>query len=173
MRKTAKYLLACIAISALSGLNLGCSSLKFPGVYRLKVQQGNYIKQEDVDKLKIGMTKRQVRYVMGTPLVEDTFNTNRWDYYFSTRKGDETLREKRFSVFFENDKLQRWRGDITPNESGDTVSKEKVGSAPSQNNNSDAGKIAERTPAENKVEINNGLQQQNTQTSKAQVKPRS
>lgn len=92
-----------------------CSSLRFPGVYRLKVMQGNYIEQKMIDKLEKGMSKRQVRYVMGTPLTQDTFNPDRWDYYFNVRHGDKKLSEFHFTVFFEDDKLARWEGDYEPN----------------------------------------------------------
>lgn len=92
-----------------------CSSLKFPGVYRLSIKQGNYIEQEMIDQLEKGMTREQVRYVMGTPLVEDTFNPDRWDYFFNVRLGDKTLREYHFTVFFdENNTLASWDGDYEP-----------------------------------------------------------
>jgi outer membrane protein assembly factor BamE len=63
---------ACLLVSLAA-----CSSLEFPGVYRLPIDQGNVITQEMVDKLKIGMTRSQVEYVMGTPLVRDTFSPKR------------------------------------------------------------------------------------------------
>lgn len=92
-----------------------CSSLRFPGVYRLRIAQGNYIEQKMIDQLEVGMTKRQVRFVMGTPLVEDTFNPDRWDYYFNVRLDEKTLREYHFAVFFdEKDTLVRWDGDYEP-----------------------------------------------------------
>ena len=103
-------------VAALCAITIGCSSLRFPGVYRLKVTQGNYLEQEMIDKLELGMTRRQVRYVMGTPLVQDTFNPNRWDYYFNVRRGEKQLREYKFSVFFEGDTLARWEGDYEPSQ---------------------------------------------------------
>ena len=99
---------------------IACSSLKFPGVYRLRVLQGNYIEQEMVDQLEKGMTRDQVRFVMGTPLIEDTFSPDRWDYFFNVRRGDDTLREFHFSVFFdEQDLLARWEGDYEPTKETD------------------------------------------------------
>lgn len=104
-----------VPLIALCLITVGCSSLKFPGVYKLTVQQGNYIEQEMIDQLETGMTKDQVRYVMGTPLVEDTFNTDRWDYFFNVRLGDETTREYHFTVHFdEQDQLASWEGDYEP-----------------------------------------------------------
>ncbi len=81
-------------------------------VYKLDVQQGNLISQESVSKLKKGMTKAEVRQVLGTPLLTDPFHGNRWDYYFSTEKGGRSTERTRFSVFFDNDKLVSMTGDI-------------------------------------------------------------
>ncbi|MFL0810303.1 MAG: outer membrane protein assembly factor BamE [Agarilytica sp.] len=92
-----------------------CSSLKFPGVYRIAVQQGNYIEQKMVDQLEVGMSKRQVKFVLGTPMVEDTFNLDRWDYYYSVKRGDKIIDNNHFTVFFENDSLARWEGDYILN----------------------------------------------------------
>ena len=92
----------------------GCSGLKFPGVYRISVQQGNIIDQEMVDQLELGMTRRQVRFVMGTPLIEDTFNPERWDYYYSLRKGSGELVKKHMQLSFEGDTLASIDGDLEP-----------------------------------------------------------
>ncbi len=91
-----------------------CSSLKFPGVYKIGILQGNIIDQKKVNQLEKGMTKLQVQFVMGTALVNDVFNRDRWDYIYNLRRGDETIREKRFTVFFEDGKLSRWEGDVAP-----------------------------------------------------------
>ncbi|HEY7774780.1 MAG TPA: outer membrane protein assembly factor BamE [Marinagarivorans sp.] len=107
-------LLRFISVSILSIALSGCSSLEFPWVYRISVQQGNIIDQEEVDKLEIGMTKRQVQFVMGSPLLIDTFNQNRWDYYYSRRDGDGNTAKKQFTVFFEDDKYVRHEGDVEP-----------------------------------------------------------
>lgn len=93
----------------------GCSSLKFPGVYRIPIQQGNIIEQEKVDQLELGMSKTQVQFVMGTPLLADVFHQDRWDYIYQLRRGDKTLRERRFTVFFDDDKLVKFEGDYEPN----------------------------------------------------------
>lgn len=98
---------------------VGCSSIEFPGVHRVIVQQGNIITQEMVDQLEPGMTKRQVRFVMGTPLVQDTFDTNRWDYTYSLRNRSNETTKSRLSVFFEEDVLVRMSGDFRPGESQD------------------------------------------------------
>ena len=92
----------------------GCSHFKFPGVYRINVQQGNILDQEKLDQIKIGQTKRQVQFVLGTPLLLDTFNPDRWDYIYSVRKGSKILGEKHFIAYFEGDKLARYEGDVGP-----------------------------------------------------------
>ena len=80
--------------------------------YRMDIQQGNYISQDMVSQLKIGMTKEQVRYVLGTPLVADIFHADRWDYvyYRDPRRG---AREgRKIAVVFEDGKLARVLGDV-------------------------------------------------------------
>jgi outer membrane protein assembly factor BamE len=91
-----------------------CGFVGFPGVYRINVEQGNIIDQEKVDKLKIGMSRRQVRFILGTPLIEDSFNVDRWDYTHTIRNGKNSILAERLTVFFEGDKLARIEGDFTP-----------------------------------------------------------
>lgn len=91
-----------------------CSSLRFPGVYKVTIQQGNYLEEEMIEQLKPGLSKEQVRYIMGTPLIEDTFNQNQWDYYYNVKLGDDDLRTNHFTVYFEDNKLTHWDGDYTP-----------------------------------------------------------
>ena len=81
-------------------------------IYKLDVQQGNLVTQEMVSKLKKGMTKPEVRQVLGTPLLMDPFHANRWDYYFSTDVRGRRTERTRMSVFFDNDKLVSITGDI-------------------------------------------------------------
>lgn len=95
----------------------GCSWLQFPGVYRLEIQQGNIITQDMVDQLKPGMTKRQVNFVLGTALIQDSFEQDRWDYYYSVRDSDGKTSKEKFTVFFENDQLTHFTGDYQPSSS--------------------------------------------------------
>jgi outer membrane protein assembly factor BamE len=83
-------------------------------VYRIDVQQGNYVTQDLVDRLKPGMTKAEVKQILGTPLLIDVFHANRWDYYFSNVKGGKAQDRSRISVFFENDKVARFTGGGRP-----------------------------------------------------------
>ena len=91
-----------IAVIA-AALLAACSYLpEIPGIrpYRIAIQQGNYVSQEMVSRLKLGMTREQVRFVLGTPLVTDIFHADRWDYvYYREVRGDKP-EQRRVSVFF-------------------------------------------------------------------------
>lgn len=87
---------------------------KIPGVYRPDIQQGNVVTQEMVNKLRPDMTKAQVRYIMGTPLLIDTFHQDRWDYLYSLEADGDDRTQERISIFFEDDRLVRIEGDYRP-----------------------------------------------------------
>lgn len=107
--------LVLLCLISLSLLTAGCSWLKFPGVHKVDIQQGNIVDQEMIDKLRTGMTKSQVRFVLGTPLVVDTFNQSRWDYLYSRVTSQGRKIEKQVTVFFDDeDKLERITGDYQP-----------------------------------------------------------
>lgn len=96
-----------------------CSSV--PGIikpYRIEIQQGNYISQEMLAQLKLGMTREQVRYVLGTPLVTDIFHADRWDYiYYRERPGK--FEQRKISVHFDKEgRLERIGGDVVPKGEG-------------------------------------------------------
>ena len=105
-----RTLLITLAICCLSA----CGFVGFPGVYKIDVEQGNIVTQEMADQLKPGMSRRQVRFILGTPLVEDTFNQDRWDYPYVKRNGLNVLSESRMTVVFEGDALLTVRGDYLP-----------------------------------------------------------
>ena len=115
MQKT-KLLLTSLTFVGLLAL-AGCS---FPGVYKIDIQQGNVVTQDMIDQLRPGMTRRQVRFIMGNPLIQDTFHTNRWDYLYSLQPGGGERQQERMSVFFnENDQLASLSGDFMPGVSRD------------------------------------------------------
>ncbi len=94
----------------------GCGLPRALGIapYKIEVQQGNYVSQDMVVQLKSGMSKEQVRQIMGTPLLTDIFHGERWDYVYS-RETTEGKREKRkLAIFFEDGKLARVDGDQMP-----------------------------------------------------------
>lgn len=84
--------------------------------YKLDVQQGNVITQEMVSQLKPGMTKSQVRFIMGTPLLTDAFHKDRWDYVYRFEKSGKLVENRRIALLFEADKLKRIVGDVVPTE---------------------------------------------------------
>ena len=101
----------------LAVLAAGCSRIPMmPGLtaYRVDIQQGNYITQDMVSKLQAGMTRSQVRYILGTPLVADPFHTDRWDYVYQMQRKGKTTEFRKIHLLFENDKLARIDGDVAP-----------------------------------------------------------
>jgi len=106
--------IAMIFFLMLSGCAGGQNPVFFPGVHKIPIQQGSKITQEMVDKLRPGMTKAQVRFVLGTPLISDTFDQNRWDYHYILLLGDGKEVEEQLSVFFEGDELVSFDGDFVP-----------------------------------------------------------
>ena len=103
-----------------------CSNMQMPDVasavtpYRIDIRQGNYVTQEMVAQLKPGMTRDQVRFILGTPLVADIFHADRWDYIYSFKPGRGELQLRRFAVFFEDNRLARVAGDVVGAEPGET-----------------------------------------------------
>ena len=88
------------------------SACGFPGVYKINIEQGNIVTQEMVNQLKPGMSRRQVNFIMGTPLIKDTFNRNRWDYVFMIRNGSTVLEQSRVAVEFNDDTFVNVFGDF-------------------------------------------------------------
>jgi outer membrane protein assembly factor BamE len=113
LRALALILLACTA---------GC-------VYRIDIQQGNFLESKDIDRVAVGMTRIQVRSLLGTPMVADPFEESRWDYVYYFKKGRWRKPEQRhFIVFFDGDKVQRIeRSD----QNKEQVASEKPGDSPS------------------------------------------
>ncbi|BCU06516.1 outer membrane protein assembly factor BamE [Allochromatium tepidum] len=85
-----------------------------PFVYRMTVQQGNILTEEMVDALELGMTKRQVNFVLGTPPLVSFFHTNRWDYTYTIRRGHQPMEQRNLTLYFEDDRLVRIEGDLKP-----------------------------------------------------------
>ncbi|HEY2683548.1 MAG TPA: outer membrane protein assembly factor BamE [Steroidobacteraceae bacterium] len=95
-------IIQCLAlVSAVSLLGTGC-------VYRINIQQGNFLNQSAVDTVKEGMTRSQVRYLLGTPMVADSFDKERWDYIYYLKKGrSRHVDSRRVTVYFDGDKVAR------------------------------------------------------------------
>jgi outer membrane protein assembly factor BamE len=105
-----------LAVGCLLAGLAGCgSNFGFPGVYRINVEQGNVVTEEMVEQLRPGLNRRQVRYIMGTPLIEDSFHGDRWDYRYLLRNGNELLSETQLTLWFVGDELVRVEGPDAPN----------------------------------------------------------
>jgi outer membrane protein assembly factor BamE len=120
-RAPLRTLAAALATFALAG----CAAITEPfdtylplitqfGVYRLDINQGNYLSQDMVDRLKVGQTKQQVRLSLGTPLINSAFHDNRWDYVYMFKSGGRVREHRQFTVYFKDELLARWEGDEMP-----------------------------------------------------------
>ena len=112
--KNATRLARQTTLATLFFLIAGCSSFEFPWVHKYDLQQGNIINQEMIDQLKPGMNKRQVRFIMGPPLLHDTFTNNRWDYYYGERKADGEKFQERVTIYFADEIMTHFSGDYRP-----------------------------------------------------------
>jgi outer membrane protein assembly factor BamE len=96
----------------------GCSYLDPANwhAYHMDIQQGNLVTQDAVNKLKVGMSRSQVRFLLGTPLLADSFHANRWDYKYQMYKDDKLVSDKLLTVYFNGDTLAKIEGDAMPAE---------------------------------------------------------
>ncbi len=93
-------LIACVLIAP-----SGC-------VYRANISQGNLIQQEDLDQVEVGMTRNQIRFLLGTPMIDDPFHQDRWDYVYFLKVGRKDATFKRWvSILFDNDVVSEIRKD--------------------------------------------------------------
>ena len=89
-------------------LAVGMCTLSSGCVYRIDIQQGNFLEDKDIDRVTVGMTRVQVRSLLGTPMVADPFESSRWDYVYYLKQGRLKKPEQRhFIVFFEGDKVTK------------------------------------------------------------------
>lgn len=100
--------------------------------YRVEVVQGNFVSKEQVEALQKGMTTDQVRQILGTPLVTSLFHGERWDYVFTLRRNGVAPQQRRLTVYFRGDAMDRVEGDPMPSESEfvATLDKRKAGKVP-------------------------------------------
>ncbi|WHZ10119.1 MAG: Outer membrane beta-barrel assembly protein BamE [Burkholderiaceae bacterium] len=125
MRSPSLQSAAALALSLLAGAGLaGCSafdraSTGIAGIltpYRVEVVQGNFVSKEQVDALRPGMSREQVRNILGTPLLTDMFHADRWDYVFTIRREGVAPQTRKLTVFFKNGVLDHFEGDTMPTE---------------------------------------------------------
>lgn len=132
------------ALLALGALGLAaCQQVPMlPGLkpYRMDIQQGNVVTQDMVAKLKPGMTRQQVRFVMGTPPIADVFHQDRWDYVYYLNKGGRIVEHRRIVLLFEGDTLKRIEGDVVAAPAGGAS---KAAAAPAASGTAEESKPAE------------------------------
>ena len=121
-------ILMIASLCMLSGCSI--SNIKIPKLYKVAIQQGNVITQDMVDKLKPGMTRRQVAFVMGEPVIQDPFDDTKWVYLYSIDVPGVFSQESRLILFFdENDLLTVISGDYAPSDA--TAEQEEAANAAS------------------------------------------
>jgi len=113
MRKLLGAMLTGLLLAACSATT-PIFSIPYVSAYKLDINQGNYVTQDQVDKLKVGQTRQTVKAILGTPLVADPFHATRWDYVYEFARRGKVLEHRQFTVYFAEDKLARWEGDEMP-----------------------------------------------------------
>lgn len=99
--------LLCLSLFVFVPLIGGCNL-----IYKQNVQQGNSLEQEDIDLLELGMTRRQVLVVLGSPALQDPFHNDRWDYIYTFERRGKPVSERSLTLMFENDSLVSIEGDV-------------------------------------------------------------
>jgi outer membrane protein assembly factor BamE len=106
-----------VIITCFASLCLGsCSISEWSLVHKIDIQQGNVITQDTINQLKPGMSRRQVQFVAGSPMLSDVFHQDRWDYVYMMKPGRGKRTTEHVSLFFENDALVRISGTLHPQE---------------------------------------------------------
>ncbi|CAK0738502.1 outer membrane protein assembly factor BamE [Gammaproteobacteria bacterium] len=103
-----------LSLSLLFPLLLGACTAPFAFPYRPDVQQGNVVTQDMVDRLKLDMSEREVRYLLGSPLLVDPFHPDRWDYYYSLKQDGVITEQHLMTLYFRNEHLLRIEGEPHP-----------------------------------------------------------
>jgi outer membrane protein assembly factor BamE len=106
--------LAVVAAAGCATVDTYLPTLRSFGLYRMDINQGNYLSQDMVDRLRAGQAKQQVRQLLGTPLLASAFRDNRWDYSYMFMRQGRIVELRTFTVYFVDDKLARWEGDEMP-----------------------------------------------------------
>jgi len=118
--RTALLLLACATLascSSFSGISTSSANpINWVTPYKVDVIQGNFVSKEQVEQLKAGMTREQVKATLGTPLMASLFHADRWDYVFTLKRQGVEPQSYKYTVFFKNDQLERFEGDAMPSE---------------------------------------------------------
>ena len=105
-------LLGLLLLASCASRNVTIPFIPGLGPHKIDIQQGNVVTKDMVDKLQPGMTRSQVRFVLGTPLLVDPFRTDRWDYIYSLNKAGDPVEQRQLKVYFKNDRMERFEGDV-------------------------------------------------------------
>ena len=107
-------MLRVLSAASLALLIAGCGVPRIPGItpYQPEIQQGNYLSQDMIAQVKPGMTREQVRFLLGTPLLTDIFHADRWDYVYWREAENGKRESRRVALFFSDNKPERIVGDV-------------------------------------------------------------
>jgi outer membrane protein assembly factor BamE len=122
-RRASRWLIGVVALGCIAG----CSAIRFPGVHRVIIHQGNLVSQTMVDRLRPGMTKSQVRYVLGNPIIDDSLNQDRWEYINTLQVSGRKMIQRSLVVHFRDNRLSFFEGnyrDVPPASASDQTRKE-------------------------------------------------
>ena len=162
---SALAVVACTVLTACSGLSsTSVNPINWITPYKIDVIQGNFISSEQVAVLQPGMTRSQVKEVLGTPLLASLFHADRWDYVFSLKRQGVESQSYKYTVYFKGDVLERFEGDTMPSEA-DFISKlgnkRKLGKVPQLLATEDQLKNAEKggsgRPASTGISADSGV----------------
>lgn len=153
--QTVLILLACTVLASCSS---GSSSMSRSAInpvnwispYKIDVIQGNFVSREQVEQLRPGLSRNQVKAVLGTPLLASLFHADRWDYVFTLKRQGVAPQSFKYTVFFKGDQLERFEGDAMPSEAefiAKLDSKRKLGKVPVLEATEEQLKAAEKPSA--------------------------
>ena len=149
---------ACVVLASCSSNTMSSSAVNpvnWITPYRMDVIQGNFVSKEQVEQLQAGMTRDQVKAVLGTPLMASLFHADRWDYVFTLKRQGVEPQSFKYTVFFKGDQLERFEGDAMPSEAefiSTLTNKRTLGKVPVLEATEEQLKAAEKAPASAKPE---------------------
>ena len=152
---TALVCLAAVGLAGCGSFNSGFNASAANPVnwitpYKVDVIQGNFISKEQVESLKAGMSRAQVKDVLGTPLISSLFHTDRWDYVFTLKRQGVEPQSFKYTVFFKGDQLERFEGDSMPSNAefiASLANSRKIGKIPVLEATEEQLKAAEKPSA--------------------------
>ena len=154
IKRSGMTALACLAAAGLAGCSGFNASVASPvnwiTPYKADVIQGNFISKEQVESLKVGMSRAQVKDVLGTPLVSSLFHADRWDYVFTLKRQGIEPQSFKYAVFFKGDQLERFAGDTMPSNAdfiASLANSRKIGKIPVLEATEEQLKAAEKPSA--------------------------